>query len=166
MTDLPPTIIKPDELPIYSKKDKYWTSDADGEKEVHYSKSGPASEEAFKAITFPELMRRAAELKGDKPALCVERPVEPLEKLPVVDGKPEIPPALPLGEWKTWTYQDYFDDVKKIAKGLIAAGFVAHDACNIFGFNSPEWTICQGAAIFAGGKSAVRLCLSLLLGGV
>lgn len=55
------------------------------------------------------------------------------------------------GKWKTWTFEDYFDDVLSAAKSFIAIGMQPFDGVGIIGFNSPEWFIADIAAIFAGG---------------
>lgn len=53
--------------------------------------------------------------------------------------------------WKTWTYQQYFDDVRAAAKAFIYLGLEPYQAVGIIGFNSPEWFISDLAAIYAGG---------------
>ena len=63
-------------------------------------------------------------------------------------------PPLPLSAWKTWTYQQYYDEARLVAKGLIALGHEHHDAVSIFGFNSPEWFLGEIGAIVAGGMAA------------
>jgi len=97
-------------------------------------------------FTLPALLAKAAQTKGSKAALLVERPCPPLK-----DGK--APPALPREQWKTWTLKMYHDDVRKVAKAYIKLGFAQFDTANIWGFNSPEWFIGAVAGIFAGGKT-------------
>ncbi|OQV22651.1 Long-chain-fatty-acid--CoA ligase ACSBG2 [Hypsibius exemplaris] len=63
-------------------------------------------------------------------------------------------PALKVkrgGVWKTWTYLDYFNDVRTAAKAFIHLGLEPFHAVGIIGFNSPEWFISDIAAIYAGG---------------
>ncbi|XP_033749822.1 long-chain-fatty-acid--CoA ligase ACSBG2-like [Pecten maximus] len=55
------------------------------------------------------------------------------------------------GDWKKWTYQQYYDDVRKAAKAFIKLGLEPYNAVSILGFNSPEWAIADLGAIFAGG---------------
>lgn len=55
------------------------------------------------------------------------------------------------GKWKTWTFEEYFDDVICAAKSLISIGMQPFDGVGIIGFNSPEWFIADIGAIFAGG---------------
>jgi long-chain-fatty-acid--CoA ligase ACSBG len=77
----------------------------------------------------------------------IERPCPEL-----VDGKP--PPALPIDEWKTWSWADYLGDVETVAKAFIVLGFAPFDSVSVWGFNSPEWIISAIAGVFAGGKMA------------
>eukprot|EP00930_Biecheleria_cincta_P095411 TRINITY_DN87373_c0_g1_i1.p1 TRINITY_DN87373_c0_g1~~TRINITY_DN87373_c0_g1_i1.p1 ORF type:complete len:772 (-),score=144.78 TRINITY_DN87373_c0_g1_i1:178-2313(-) len=109
------------------------------------SRTGVASEEGCPPTTLPQLLKKCAAEKGDKPVMKAERPV------PAMTGK-DVPPALPDEEWTTWTYQSYLEDVQLAAKGFIALGFQPFDTVNVWGFNSPEWFISAIAAGFAGGK--------------
>jgi long-subunit acyl-CoA synthetase (AMP-forming) len=77
----------------------------------------------------------------------VERPV------PQMEGK-KVPPPLPLDEWKSWTYAEYFADAKTAAKALISLGFNQFDSVTIWGNNAPEWFLSDLAAILAAGKAA------------
>jgi long-chain-fatty-acid--CoA ligase ACSBG len=60
------------------------------------------------------------------------------------------------GNWKSWTYAEYYEQSMGIARSLLSVkmGFVAHDTVNIIGFNSPEWFQAQMGAIMAGGAAA------------
>jgi len=77
----------------------------------------------------------------------IERPCPEL-----VDGK--APPALPIEEWKKWTWADYLSDLETVAKAYVSLGFAPFDSVSVWGFNSPEWIISAVAAPFAGGKMA------------
>ena len=77
---------------------------------------------------------------------------------------------------KTWTWTDYHQDVRTVAKAFISLGFARlkhisrektvlkslhcnhflsrFDSVCILGFNAPEWVISDVAAIFAGGFAA------------
>jgi len=114
---------------------------------IQYAKAGIASKEVTPARTIIDMFKSVADKHGDRPALRVERPVPPL------NGK-EWPPALPMEEWKCWTYKEYYNDVVKAAKSLLKIGVQQHDAVNIFGFNSPEWFVGEMCAIFVGAKAA------------
>eukprot|EP00933_Yihiella_yeosuensis_P001920 TRINITY_DN10315_c1_g2_i1.p1 TRINITY_DN10315_c1_g2~~TRINITY_DN10315_c1_g2_i1.p1 ORF type:complete len:778 (+),score=206.71 TRINITY_DN10315_c1_g2_i1:193-2334(+) len=109
------------------------------------SAAGSASADKCPPTTLPALLKKCAEIKGDMPAMKVERPVPPVE-----DGK--APPALPEGDWTSWTFKQYHDDVRTAAKAFIKMGFQPFDTVNVWGFNSPEWIISSVAASFAGGK--------------
>ncbi|CAE7521505.1 ACSBG2, partial [Symbiodinium pilosum] len=89
---------------------------------------------------------KAADEKGDKPALKVESPLPPQAE----NGT--APPALPEEQWKAWTYRQYYDDARKAGKGLMQLGFQPFDTLAIWGFNAPEWMLSALAAGFAGGK--------------
>jgi long-chain-fatty-acid--CoA ligase ACSBG len=52
--------------------------------------------------------------------------------------------------WMTWTYAQYYDDVRTAAKAFIHLGLEPYHAVGIIGFNSPEWFISDIAAIYAG----------------
>merc|ERR1711902_446358 len=58
------------------------------------------------------------------------------------------------GVEKTWTWTDYHQDVRTVAKAFISLGFARFDSVCILGFNAPEWVISDVAAIFAGGFAA------------
>lgn len=58
------------------------------------------------------------------------------------------------GEWISWTYLDYQNDVKTVAKAFIKLGLKPHFAVNNLAFNCPEWNIVSLAAVAAGGLIA------------
>lgn len=58
---------------------------------------------------------------------------------------------LETNEWENLTWSQYYAEVNKFAKSLIALNFEAHKAINIIGFNSKEWLIANNGAIIAGG---------------
>jgi len=62
-----------------------------------------------------------------------------------------------LKVWKFWTYQEYLEEVKTIARGFIKLGLERFHGVGILGFNSPEWFISDLGAIYAGGF-AVGIC--------
>ena len=57
------------------------------------------------------------------------------------------------GEWVNWSYKQYHDDSRTVAKAFIKLGLERHHSVGILGFNAPEWFIAQAAAISAGGIS-------------
>jgi len=112
------------------------------------SHRGMASAQQCPATTLIQMVRQAAASSGNEMALKVERPIPPLPK----EGPP--PPALNAEDWTSWTWEQYADEIKIVAKGFIKLGFKEFDSVNIWGFNSPEWFIGAIAASFAGGKVA------------
>ena len=83
-------------------------------------------------ISVITMMKRTLEKHGDNLALRVKRD----------------------DTWHEWTYQQYWDEAKIIAKAFIKLGLQRHHSVCILGFNSPEWFIGQLAAIMAGAFSA------------
>ncbi|MCL4137763.1 UNVERIFIED_CONTAM: hypothetical protein GTU68_027091 [Idotea baltica] len=58
------------------------------------------------------------------------------------------------GQWQNFTYTEYYENVRTVAKAFIKLGLeMFHGVC-ILGFNSPEWFIADLAAVFAGGFAA------------
>ena len=56
--------------------------------------------------------------------------------------------------WKATTWNVFVDEVRQVARALIASGFEAGDKVCILGFNRPEWTIFDLATMVAGGTPA------------
>jgi len=99
-------------------------------------------------IVWPDLLAKVAAEKGSKPALCVERPCPAL----LEDGK-TAPAPKARQDWLTWTFTEYHNDVRKVAKAFIKLGYQQFDTVNVWGFNSPEWFMSAFGGIYAGGKS-------------
>lgn len=57
-------------------------------------------------------------------------------------------------EEKVWSWSQYHDEVRSMAKAFISFGLQRFEAVCILGFNAPEWSIANLAAIFAGGLAA------------
>jgi len=85
-------------------------------------------------ISIPGLLKKTAEENPHVPALKTREPKTGVEK--------------------TWTWTDYHQDVRTVAKAFISLGFARFDSVCILGFNAPEWVISDVAAIFAGGFAA------------
>jgi long-subunit acyl-CoA synthetase (AMP-forming) len=81
------------------------------------------------ASTVMDLMERTAARHADLPAMKARRG----------DG------------WKTWTWRDYRDEVRRTARAFIALGLEPGGAISILGSNRPEWLLSNLAAIYAGG---------------
>lgn len=128
----------------YKGSDTWFTCAADGEMVPRTSAKGFAGPLTAET-TVSALLQSCAAKKGNKPALLVERPCPPLK-----DGK--APEPLPRENWKTWTMNDYHNDVRKAAKAYIKLGFKQFDTVNVWGFNSPEWFMSSVAGMYAGGK--------------
>jgi long-chain-fatty-acid--CoA ligase ACSBG len=122
----------------------FWTSDRTAECKIRLATSGVASKPS---ATIPETFRALLAEKGSKPALRAERPLPPYDK----KIHKRVPPPMPFESWKTWTYQEYYDECIRVARGFVKLGLERYDGVNIFGFNSPEWVMGEIAAIFAGG---------------
>jgi len=121
-----------------------------------------------KAKRGKEIAIRVEKVDGVTPPLSLKE-----------DGSPDAP-SLPWDQWTSWTWDDYYNDVRKCAKvdphlsllsplpsilrnndinvfiyqAFMHCGVDQFDAVNIFGFNSPEWFIADVGVIFAGGKAA------------
>jgi len=131
----------------YAGSTQWFTCSADAEMPPRTAQKGFAGP-ATPSMVWPQLFAKAVSEKGGKPALCVERPCPALGE----DGK-TAPPPLPREQWRTWTFTDYHNDVRKVAKAYIKLGFVQFDTVNIWGFNSPEWFQAALGGIYASGKS-------------
>jgi len=57
------------------------------------------------------------------------------------------------GIWNTYTWKEYFEQVKYFCLGLVSLGFKRNDKIAIIGDNDPEWWFCQLGAQSAGGVS-------------
>lgn len=82
--------------------------------------------------TVMEVFEKAAKDHANRPALKFKR-----------DGR-----------WQTITWSEYRDQVRAVAKGMMALGLEAGRGVSIIGFNCPEWSIADMGAIYAGGCPA------------
>ncbi|XP_041465614.1 long-chain-fatty-acid--CoA ligase ACSBG2-like isoform X2 [Lytechinus variegatus] len=55
------------------------------------------------------------------------------------------------GEWKKWTYKQYWDESRAAAKSFLKLGLERFHGVGIIGFNAPEWFLSSMGAMFAGG---------------
>lgn len=55
------------------------------------------------------------------------------------------------GNWIKWTYKQYYQDIRNVAKAFIKLGLDPYHSVCVLGFNSPEWFLSDIGAIFAGG---------------
>ena len=67
------------------------------------------------------------------------------------------------GEWKSWSYAEYYRDIKCVARAFIQLGLEPRHAVAICGFNSPEWFLSEMACIYTGGmvRSIVIRCFGV-----
>lgn len=142
-----------DHLLDYSDtKTAYWTESNNQPRPIRYAKSGLASQQSTPASTVMKTFKAAADKHGDKPALRTE---DFGQGPPAYDNKTKsCPPSVPFNEWKTWTYQEYYNDCRLAAKGFTALGLKRYDAVTIYGFNCPEWLMAQNGGMMAGGIAA------------
>lgn len=54
------------------------------------------------------------------------------------------------GKLKEWTYEQYYEEVRLVARAFIHLGLHRHHSVAIMGSNSPESVIANLGAIFAG----------------
>uniref|UniRef100_A0A0P4W6D2 long-chain-fatty-acid--CoA ligase n=2 Tax=Scylla olivacea TaxID=85551 RepID=A0A0P4W6D2_SCYOL len=114
----------PDQV-IPASSFKTWN--ADGATQVFLSDEEAAS---YKPKSVYTMLKETAEDYPNHPALAVKR-----------------------GVWKYWTYKEYFEESKTVAKAFIKLGLDRFHGICIMGFNSPEWVIANYGAVFAGGLS-------------
>ena len=60
-------------------------------------------------------------------------------------------------QWITWSYSEYYDDIKCVSRAFIHLGLEPRHSVAICGFNSPEWFLSEMACIYAGGMVRVEL---------
>ena len=84
------------------------------------------------ADTIPQRLVSQARLRPDSPAYFVRQ----------------------AGSWKGHSWGAYFDEIKRVAKALIALGFEPGQTACILGFNRPEWVVMDLAAMCVGGAPA------------
>jgi len=57
-------------------------------------------------------------------------------------------------DWVKWTYKQYLEEVRAVAKAFIKLGLKPFHSTGILGFNAPEWHISAVASVVAGGLAA------------
>eukprot|EP01062_Namystynia_karyoxenos_P078788 TRINITY_DN8171_c0_g3_i1.p1 TRINITY_DN8171_c0_g3~~TRINITY_DN8171_c0_g3_i1.p1 ORF type:complete len:809 (+),score=261.72 TRINITY_DN8171_c0_g3_i1:94-2520(+) len=92
--------------------------------------------------TMPAVFARAAQRHGARPALHVERKA---------DGSAPDGKDMEHKGWKTWTWQQYYNDSCLAARGFLALGLQEKGSVCVYGFNSPEWFMAQQGAMLANG---------------
>ena len=90
---------------------------------------------AYEPTTTMAVLASAAEQWGDEPALSW--------KLTKADE-----------DFTSWTWSEYYGQVRSFAKSLISIGMQPFQSVNIMGFNSKEWFVSDLGCIAAGGLAA------------
>jgi len=90
--------------------------------------------EQYEPISVPGMMERTAKKYPNTPAMKIRDPKTKAETV--------------------WTWSEYREEVRAMAKAFIEMGLGRHDAVCVLGHNSPEWNIADLAAIHAGGLAA------------
>jgi len=130
----------------YGSNQPWFTCDPAGKMPPRVAQAGPGGLDT-PPTTLMALLKKAAEVKGAKDAMLIERNVD------MPQGGP-VPPALPRAKWATWTWKAYYDEVQLAARGFVALGLGPFQSVNVWGFNAPEWHMAAIASMFAGGKCA------------
>ncbi|XP_072037925.1 long-chain-fatty-acid--CoA ligase ACSBG2-like isoform X2 [Amphiura filiformis] len=108
------------------ESDKKWTVDADGVTKIRECADESCN---LKPETVHGLIRRIAREYPASTAIATK-----------VNG-----------EWKKWTYTEYYQDIRRAAKSFLKLGLERYHGVGIIGFNSPEWFFSDLGAMFAGG---------------
>lgn len=108
---------------------EYTTSDPAVPVKVWMPESDCCPEDVRRPVSVPTLLTRTAQKVGDLTAMCVKRG----------------------GVWVKWTYSNYLQDVRTVAKAFIKLGLSPGNGVGIIGFNSPEWFFADLGCVFAGG---------------
>ncbi|XP_027222040.1 long-chain-fatty-acid--CoA ligase ACSBG2 [Penaeus vannamei] len=116
----------PDQV-LPATHNKTW--EADGVVKLYIEEEGAMAGAPFSVHT---LMQDRARDYAKHPALAVKRE----------------------GAWRYWTYKEYFEESRTVAKAFIRLGLERFHGVCIMGFNSPEWLIANFGCIFAGGLCA------------
>jgi long-subunit acyl-CoA synthetase (AMP-forming) len=101
---------------------KHWTTELDKEVNIKRMFSGVA---AVEPKTVFECFFNIVKRFPDKPALFFKK----------------------AGEWRSYSYKKYLQEIQHAAKAFIMLGVQPHSAVVVIGFNSPEWFIAYLAAI-------------------
>jgi len=106
------------------------TTEPDGAVKLKIGR-GPS---AYTPISVPSLLKKAVDQFPNNYALAQKKEKD--------------------GPWQYFTYMQYYDQVKTVAKAFIKLGLEPYHGVCILGFNSPEWFFADLGAVFAGGFAA------------
>lgn len=144
-TPVSQTVPEPEPFADYAAVEgEMWTMDGTANKPPILAESGIG---AVASATLNDMFLACVKNCGDKAAFKVERPC------PVYDKETPMV-SLPKGQWKTWTFTEYYDQSVQFGKACMAGGLEKHDSVIIYGFNSPEFIISMMGASIVGGKFA------------
>ena len=59
-------------------------------------------------------------------------------------------------EWKSWTFKEYYEDIKCVARAFVKLGLEERHSVCISGFNSTEWFLSTMGSIFVGGIVSIK----------
>jgi long-chain-fatty-acid--CoA ligase ACSBG len=131
-----------------SASDLFWTTDCKSAKPIMFSQQGLGSSEVSPPMTVSQMFQQAVQNSGTSPFLRKE------DVPSVLARGAKAPPSAPTDQWKTWTYQQTYDECKEVARGFMALGVDTFSAVTIYGFNSPEWVMAELACVLSGGIAA------------
>ena len=83
-------------------------------------------------LRIPDVLERTARSHGPRPALRVKR----------------------QGLWKTFSWNEYRQQARQVARAPIALGTPAKSGVCIIGYNCPEWFFADIGSIYAGAMPA------------
>ncbi|CAJ1327610.1 unnamed protein product [Effrenium voratum] len=132
------------ELAVYEHGEHFGVR-PDYEHKWPFPEEGPLSEKQAPPMTFSTLLEKAAKFIPEEVALAAEKPVPHVLR-------PGEAPSLPWQEWTKWTWKNYYDDARRLAKAFIKLGVEQFGSVTIFGFNAPEWVLSAYGAMMCGGK--------------
>lgn len=98
------------------------------------------------ALTIADCLTQAARRKPNCAALAFEP--EFAEKKGF--DSPEEANSADRSTWKTWTWREYCNESKAVARAIIASGIKNCDGVGIWGFNSPYWIMAATSAMISG----------------
>lgn len=130
-------------------------SDVDGTKftietgrEKHTIRVAKTGIAGAKPITMMKALRQAVQNHGDKVCLRVE------ENLPPYKAGEKPPKSLPLEQWRSWTYQELYNDSLHVGRGLMHLGMERASGIAVWGANGIPWYLTMMGAAFGAGIAA------------
>jgi len=97
-------------------------------------------------LTVHDCLATAARKHPNAPALRHEAQHADKKKF----DTPEEKESPERSQWKTWTYKQYYEETKAIAKSILATGLQPCEGTGVWGFNSPYWTLAAIGGMLSG----------------